>query len=169
MKWILHFPAGIILAFILFLILNLFFIYISFNHPDDLVTNDYYSQDQAYQERIESHTRGLNLETPPFVIYSPGDPDIVINIPVTLGDMQGGITLYRPGDAELDLEIPIDGNGDGKQSISIKGLAEGLWILQMMWISQGQNYYLEWEIILTNSLAKRPTTFRDRITTTEEE
>ncbi len=127
---------GLTLAFIAFAGLMIFMTVKSFQQNIDLVTEDYYREELAYQSRIdqiENSKAGNQVE-----IVEEGK-EIYLNFPVT--PESGRIHMYRPSDQRLDklFDLSLAKN----ETISSQGMVPGYYILKLNWSDQKQEYYQE--------------------------
>ncbi|NQU68794.1 MAG: FixH family protein [Candidatus Marinimicrobia bacterium] len=143
-----RFLTGIIasiIAFVLFLISVLVF---SLFQDANLVEPDYYSEDQAYQSKIDALTRTHQLESTINVRYN-SSVGILINIPELYANQQvtGKIQLYRPSDHLLDRYYNLTPSA-GEQVISTNGLLSGLWVVKISWLMDGMDYYSQTQVVI---------------------
>jgi nitrogen fixation protein FixH len=108
----------------------------------DLVSADYYTQSLQVDERMEATRNGFALgealqvekeKDAVVVTYRAGEPAAAA----------GRVRLYRSADATADRELPMALDADGRQRVSIAGLAPGAWRLQLEWQMHGRDYFVE--------------------------
>lgn len=114
----------------------------NFNH--DLVTEEYYKQELAFQDKLDRETNSLNLLSN--VRASVENEGLVISFPENLNyqDVKGSIFLYRPSDKEMDFSIPIKLKAH-QMMIPAKHLKEGRWNVEIEWSYLGESYYFKKE------------------------
>lgn len=127
-------------AFVLFLIGNVVF---SFFQRTDLVTENYYNEELAYQQTIHKAERakrlGGNLN------IAQGASTIAIQFPEELRGkkIEGNVLLYRPADASADRKFKLNVNDNNFQVIDSRQLAKGLWVIKIDWSDGDSTYYNE--------------------------
>ena len=108
----------------------------------DLVSQDYYQQEIAFQKHINQvqATQALAAAAEQLSLVFPAEsgPEPVA----------GQIRFFRPSNAKLDFTLPLQLNQDHQQHIPTHSLAKGLWRVHLTWQRQGQDYFLEKVITL---------------------
>ncbi|MEO1013328.1 MAG: FixH family protein, partial [Bacteroidota bacterium] len=105
----LNWGTGIVLAFIGFIGFILFFV-VRMNMDDsanhDLVTDEYYQKELAYQKEIDAETNAKNLEEP--ITLTKTQKGLLIQFPKNLKEenIKGTVSLYRPSNKHLDFDLP---------------------------------------------------------------
>jgi len=114
----------------------------------NLVTEDYYKVELAYEEQIErlKNTQGL-LEKPTFKI-SKDRKFVELNFPEALVPDKGQLTLYRPSDFTQDRKYKLELDGRNKQIYMTSGLIPGFWKAKLLWEIGENSYFLEFAIII---------------------
>lgn len=127
-------------VFVLFLIGNVVF---SFFQRTDLVTEDYYKEELAYQETIHKAERVKRLDGK--LDIAQGASTIAIQFPESVkgGKIVGDILLYRPSDAAADRKFKLTVNENNFHLIDTRQMAKGLWIMKMDWSVGDSTYYNE--------------------------
>lgn len=108
-------------------------------YQHDLVTEDYYKQELAFQKEIdaEKNAKTLNINitikkiNEGLLVVFPEDKEYT--------KISGTIALYRPSNKKLDFEIPIELNGS-KTVIPAKHLIEGRWKITIDWKYHDTSY-----------------------------
>ncbi|ULC58908.1 FixH family protein [Flaviramulus sp. BrNp1-15] len=134
--------TGIVLAFIGFISFIMYFI-ITMNIDDkynhDLVAEDYYAEELAYQNDINklknSNLLSENITykhiTEGLVIYFPSNVDFK--------KITGNVFLYRPSNKQLDFETAIS-LSKPHLLIPDNRLVDGRWNIKIDWQYKGQSY-----------------------------
>jgi hypothetical protein len=138
-------PIGLTIVFILFFLYLIGFITLSqMNHPD-LVTEDYYEEEVAYQDQIERIERSKALSQSIKLNHNTVKQTIELQFPPDLNteSISGSIIFFRPSDAKQDQIHPIRLTTEGKQVIDIKKLSAGMWRVKIFWQTGGEEYYDE--------------------------
>ncbi|TYP74267.1 FixH family protein [Aquimarina intermedia] len=142
--------TAIVLAFIGFISFILFFV-IRMNtntaYQHDLVTEEYYKKELAFQEEITAQEKGNALTTN--ITIAKTVEGIVINFPadIQFKEITGIVTLYRPSNKKLDFEIPIK-LVSPTLLIPNSELIDGRWNVDVNWTHQGTNYLFKQHITL---------------------
>ncbi len=84
----------------------------SFSYTIDLVSEDYYMQELAYQDRIDAKERAKELQST--IEVKVVSDAVTVFFPVSFNDVteNGFIKFYRPENSGLDKSVPLklDGN-----------------------------------------------------------
>ena len=134
--------TGIVLAFIGFISFIMYFI-ITMNVDErfehELVTEDYYAEELAYQNDIDKLNNANTLkENVSYVITEEG---LTINFPEALDykNITGKVFLYRPSNKQLDFETAIS-LSNSNLLIPDKRLVDGRWNIKIDWQYNGISY-----------------------------
>jgi len=134
--------TGIVLAFIGFISFIMYFI-ITMNIDDtyshDLVTEDYYAEELAYQNDIDKLKNSKNLEEN--ISYQRMTEGLVIHFPsnVDFKEITGKVFLYRPSNKQLDFDTTIS-LSKPYLLIPDKRLVDGRWNIKIDWKYNGKSY-----------------------------
>lgn len=134
--------TGIVLAFIGFISFIMYFI-ITMNVDDrydhDLVTEDYYAEELAYQNDIDKLENAKNLSEN--ITYKHLEEGLYIYFPSNIDFYQvtGHVFLYRPSNKQLDFETPIS-LSKPYLLIPDKRLVGGRWNITIDWKYKGEAY-----------------------------
>lgn len=134
--------TGIVLAFIGFISFILYFI-ITMNvdkrFEHELVTEDYYAEELAYQNEIDKLNNANTLEEN--VTYVKSSEGLTIQFPDTLDfkNITGKVFLYRPSNKQLDFETAIS-LSNSNLLIPDKRLVDGRWNIKIDWQYKGNSY-----------------------------
>ena len=116
----------------------------------DLVSQDYYQQEIAFQKHINQvqATQALNGQVS--ITLAAAAEQLSLVFPAESGPepVAGQIHFFRPSNAKLDFTLPLQLNQDHQQHIPTHSLAKGLWRVHLTWQRQGQDYFLEKVITL---------------------
>lgn len=134
--------TGIVLAFIGFIGFIMYFI-VTINVDDafdhDLVTEDYYKAELAYQGDIDKLNNAKNLSEN--ISYTTSVEGLIINFPsgIDITKVTGHVFLYRPSNKQLDFDTPIS-LSKPYLLIPDKRLVDGRWNIKIDWQYNGQSY-----------------------------
>lgn len=134
--------TGIVLAFVGFIAFILFFVVRMStdnraNH--DLVTEDYYRQELAYQKEIDAQNNATKDINKLQVRKSPNGLDIRFPEKVNPKEIEGIVSLYRPSNKQLDFDLPIS-LSNNHLLIPDKRLLDGRWDIKVSWNYNGTDY-----------------------------
>ena len=147
MKW--NWGTGIVLAMLGFIGFILYFVITMSTdekYSHDLVTEDYYAKEMAYQNEIDAETNTHNLVekieskkvSDGWLITFPQEFDA--------SKIKGTIALYRPSNQQLDFEVPLDFT-DHEVRIPDKNLIGGRWNITMEWTYQDKAFMYKEKIV----------------------
>jgi hypothetical protein len=137
-------PFSIIGFFVLAVIFLVIFIVWAARQREDLVSDNYYDTEIAYQQQLDRLNRSQQFEQLPIVTYDPEKRDILVRLPNAAAQpVIGRIYLYRPSDARLDRELPLAPDTNGAQRLDARGLPVGLWKVRVQWTVAGKEYYCD--------------------------
>jgi len=144
MKFRITFFSGLMAAIAIFMLFIISFLIFSVMQPNRLVSGDYYSEDLAYQQRIDQIYRTGKLSNLPTFQYVPDEGvKLTFPNPWMAGELTGLLHLYKPSDAKLDLKYKLQLDRNGEQSIQIPILMQGLWQVKLSWQMESKSYYFE--------------------------
>ena len=111
----------------------------------DLVTENYYEEEVAYQDQIERIERSKDLSQSVKLNHNPSNKIIVLEFPSDFNadSIAGNILFFRPSDAKQDQILPIRLNDEGLQILDVKNLSRGMWRVKIFWHMGGEEYYDE--------------------------
>ncbi|RKN79369.1 FixH family protein [Ulvibacterium marinum] len=134
--------TGIVLAFIGFIGFILFFVVrMSMDNKanHDLVTDEYYKQELAYQKEIDAEANAKNLVDP--VKIEKTNNGLLLKFPKILEgqNIQGTVSLYRPSNKHLDFDLPVS-LSNTHLLIPDKRLLGGRWDIKITWEHKGKEF-----------------------------
>ncbi|MBK6266853.1 FixH family protein [Marivirga sp. S37H4] len=131
----------IVVVFSLFVLLIITLVTISFNQEVNLVAEDYYEEEIAYQGHMAKVKNAQNWE-PPINIEQQKD-----NLYVYFegaDEVKGKVVFFRPSDSKMDFEIALAENN----MVPIEKFEHGLWQVDMSWEKDGKFYHKEERIFI---------------------
>ena len=142
------FLTGLIISIILFLIAIITLVIFTMTIDENLVVEDYYSQDLVYQEQLDKANRTAALGETFIIKYVRGSGvKVKINDKFINDIIIGNIVFYRPSDKNLDRQLNLELiNGD--QFINTSTFENGLWEIQISWSMNDVDYYSSQKIII---------------------
>lgn len=140
--------TGIVLAFIGFISFIMYFI-INMNSAEyrhELVTEDYYAEELAYQNDIDKLNNAKAL--PINISYKKTENGLLIQFPEDIDHtkIKGKVFLYRPSNKQLDFETPIS-LSKPHLLIPDKRLVDGRWNIKIDWQYNGKSYLFKKDIV----------------------
>ncbi|GAB2515687.1 FixH family protein [Spirosoma aerophilum] len=136
---------SIVLTFVLFAGFIGTMVYKMTRQSVDLVRDDYYQTEMAYQQQIERVANARRQE-PVAMDFVASKQQFTIALPKML--RTGDIRFYRPSDRKLDFIVPVDVPSRGQQLVSTADLARGYWRVQLTWTDGQRDYYTEQDLFL---------------------
>ena len=134
--------AALYTSFVVFI---LFMVYLSFGQKFDLVTEDYYAQEIAYQNTIDSKERAERLKKR--LSISIDKNQLKLSFPQQTDDIKGKVLCFRPSDESKDFEEEIL-TKNGFFYIPLDKFIKGKYLLKVSWSSNNISYYEEQTIVL---------------------
>lgn len=138
----------VIVILVLFILGMGVMVYISFQQTNEMIDDNYYEKELAYQGIIDAQKNLLNLKEP--VTFNSRVDSLQIQFPkiATNNIETGNIEFIRASNKALDKVVPIAVNSDGILSISKTEFLKGLYKVRIKWDNNGVNYYHEQDIII---------------------
>lgn len=131
----------IVLSFIAFGLFIGYMAVVSFQQSVDLVAEDYYQQEIAYQDHIDKVNNTRNL--PGEVGIQQQNGQLSIRFPEAMSTVSGQIILFRPSDAALDRHFEISVNDRLEQIIPTTDLVKGMYKVKVAWSNGTTDFYSE--------------------------
>lgn len=141
-----HWGYGIGLFFTAFVVFILTAVFTSTKENIHLVTENYYAEELAYQERIDEIKNTSQLKGE--VGIRMKEESVELSFPITKADIAGEIHFFRPSDAALDQKFNLALNTDGEQVISTENMASGYYKVKLTWQMEGKDFYKEMPVYL---------------------
>jgi hypothetical protein len=138
-----HWGWRIAVGYSLFVIGMIALVIAANRQTNDLVTEDYYARELAYQEIIDAKANAAALEEPFAFRVAKDYSYLELDFPAEAGSPEGKIFFYRPSDASVDFHVELSPDAQGLQRIPLKGLLQGFWRVNMEWTGNGTPFYNE--------------------------
>jgi hypothetical protein len=137
----------IIFIYAVFVLGMLTMVFLSAKENRDLVSENYYADEIAYQQVIDQSSKTAALSAPVELISSAGQ--LIVQLPKEFNEMQadGEWTLYYAADKARDLTGSIH-TKNGQYSIDIPTDATGQYLFKMHWKVENKEFYFEKNIFL---------------------
>ncbi|MBI1193732.1 MAG: hypothetical protein GC205_11245 [Bacteroidetes bacterium] len=115
---------------------------------NDLVSEDYYARELAYQDRIDARANSQSLPAPMQFEWLSGQKQLQLQFPAAAAMNTATLHLYRPSDASQDRKFSLQGNADTLASVDLSQLSAGFWRVQLDWESGGRAYFKETTLVV---------------------
>ena len=140
--------TGIVLAFVAFISFIMYFVIImstDSKYDRELVTEEYYKKELAFQDQINKEQRAKNMGFTP--IINKIDNGLVVRFPEKYNptEISGSLFLYRPSNKKLDFEMPISVSSLNT-IIPSQHLLNGRWNIEINWTYKGKEYFYKEEL-----------------------
>ena len=137
----------IIFIYTVFVLGILTMVFLTAKENRDLVSENYYAEEIAYQKLIDQSAKTAALSAPVELIASAGQ--LIIELPKEFDGLQanGEWTLYYAADKARDIAGNIQ-TEIGKYSIAVPNDATGQYLFKMHWKAGDKEYYFEKNIFL---------------------
>ena len=143
-------PIGIMVTYGIFMLFMFSYFAFSQSIGVDLIADNYYEQQIAYQNQIDRLERTNALPVRPQIFFDAGAQEVNVVFDHSLRpDADGGrIMMVRPSNAAMDFAMPLRLNADGVQKFKNLRLRTGLWKAKIQWEMDSVEYFMEETIIL---------------------
>lgn len=128
---------GIAIFLTIFVISILAVVYKAFQTTTELVAEDYYNQEIAYQDEIDARKRGRYLERSLSLLVVKDQVIVQMDSLRIAEKPEGKIRFYRPSDSNLDREYPILMGGDALK-IPLSDFRTGPYTVELRWNENGE-------------------------------
>ncbi len=134
--------TAIVIAFVGFIGFIMYFVVnmaTDDKYDHDLVVEDYYQQELAFQTDIDKEKNAKKLATN--ITWKKTNEGIVFTFPKELNieNIKGTVFLYRPSNKHLDIETPIS-LSNHNLLIPDNRLLDGRWNIKIDWQHNNQSY-----------------------------
>ena len=141
--------TGIVIAIALFMTFILVLVYkmtMNQDYNHDLVVEEYYKKELAFQEEIDAEKNALSLSER--IKGKKVDSGWLLTFPkeIDSSKIKGSVFLYRPSNKQLDFDFSIELSGLNLL-IPDKRLLDGRWNIKVDWQYNGKSYLYKKEII----------------------
>jgi len=139
---------GIVVAFTLFAAFIIYLVIRSTQVQVDLVAEDYYAREVAFQSHINKVERAKRLKEK--ISWQVTGNQVNMHYPAAIStdDLAGTIRFYRPSDQQQDFSTALELKPGNRQTISFASMPTGLYRLQLDWSLGGVTYFQEGNIVI---------------------
>ncbi len=139
--------VGIAIFYVSFMVIMISMVIFSSKQNNDLVRDDYYAEDLAY-ESIRQKKENQSVLSESVKVHSNDQAQLTIEFPTSQTNVSGQIHLFRPSDQDMDQVYTIELTSERQMHISTKDLPAGLWRVKIDWTDTQQDFYQETSIVL---------------------
>jgi nitrogen fixation protein FixH len=135
--------TGILITIVIFFMAVVGIFIYSANLDINLVEENYYEKELAYQEKIDriKNTEALEEE----ILIRLDNKILRVDFPEFFNGKktEGHVLFYRPSDPAKDFTIPLELNDSSVQIIDASRLDPGRYMVKIDWTADGISYYFE--------------------------
>lgn len=133
----------ITIVIIVFVIGMLGMVFYASMQSNEMIDDNYYQKELAYQEIINASQNLTNLTTNNIV--SQNVNEVIITLPYgAFEKLEGGtIELLRPDSKSKDIYMELIPDGYNRRTVAKSQLIKGLYKSRIKWTNGGVNYYKE--------------------------
>ena len=115
----------------------------------DLVQENYYEKDLAYESFRAKRQNASVLTEKADIKYSIAEQAVEIALPKGMSAAKGKLNFFRPSNKQLDTSFELEVNEKGQMLIPVnQKIKPGLWRIQLDWEYEGQAYFQETSIVI---------------------
>jgi hypothetical protein len=146
LRW--NWGVAVVVLYATFALSTVGFVAFAMSRPVSLVSNDYYA-DSLQEDRKRSATANVEALGSHFSAAMVESGDFAIHFPAShIASVNGTVTLYRAADPSLDRIVRLSPAADGSQTVVLRGLPSGAWVLQLRWSADGREFYAERDVVV---------------------
>jgi hypothetical protein len=144
----LNWGHGITIFITGFILFMGFLVYKTFTIDFDLVAEDYYAKELAYEDRMQQMGNVRDLgETPTVELNSS---QVIVSLPDSQRDGSSGtLMFYSPADKSSDREYTFEADKNGVFYVNTEQLPAQFYEVRVQWTNSGNNYYHTSDLHLT--------------------
>ncbi len=137
---------SIVLVFIAFAGFIGTMVYLMTRERIDLVRDDYYQDEIAYQQHIDRVNRTSTNKALFAMTYQSDQQQVSFVLPDSL--QKATITFYRPADRLADFNVEVASPNPVRKTVSTAKMAKGYWRVQLAWSDGRRDYYKENDLFI---------------------
>ena len=136
---------GITLFIVAFIVFIASMVVFAFTKDADLVREDYYENELAYDQNKENKVNYQDLNKA--IVVSKTESGIVFQFPeIVNSESKGKIMFYRPDQKKYDREFELEIDTLHQQILDYKNFKEGYYDLQVEWTNGAKTFLFEDQI-----------------------
>lgn len=142
---------GIVLAMACFIgfILFMIFIFPNGQQNSELITDNYYEEELAYQDIIDAKNRADKLPEKPKYDQIPSGIKITFPQDINSTNAKVRFDLFRTDDKRLDVKKDVELSADNSFTIPEKILVPGNYTLKVHWKKDNLEYQTDYDVVWT--------------------
>ena len=121
-------------------------VYLMTRERIDLVRDDYYQDEIAYQQHIDRLNRTSTNNALFAMTYQSDQQQVSFVLPDSL--QKAVITFYRPADRLADFAVVVTSPHPTRKTVSTVKMVKGYWRVQLAWSDARRDYYKENELFI---------------------
>lgn len=121
-------------------------VYRSYQHKNELVAEDYYAQEIAFQEVIDKKTNAAKLNHD--IQWEKLEEGLLFHYPELGDQISGEIYIFRPSDKSLDVRYEISMDKERNQFIEAANMVKGKYVIKIDWQAGGIGFFTEGELYI---------------------
>ena len=134
---------GIAIFYIVFVIATVSVVLFTTTIDVNLVTDDYYEKELAFQTQIDKVSRTKALPEQPVISLAGKNMYLKFPNSINFNLVQGTINFYRPSNNKMDFSVPIELNIHGEQIVNSIKFTTGMWRIYVEWQIDDIDYLSE--------------------------
>ncbi|NME68129.1 FixH family protein [Flammeovirga aprica] len=139
---------GVVIVFCVFGVTMIGLVIKMFTVPVNMVSKDYYAEEQRYEETMKKKENTEKLSAAPVLTLNREKGAVEIILPAEIKNAEGNIRFFRPSDSRLDFNVKLDLNAENIQHIDASRIVKGRWILQVNFSDSGVDYLFEKALVI---------------------
>lgn len=120
---------------------------ISLKGRAELVVDNYYAKEIAYQENIDHTDNGKQINLTVNLITSPA-VGFVLSADKEIAPVNGTVYMFRPSNKHLDFSMPLQLDSNNAMQLPNDKIVTGRYQLQVQFESEGTPYYIEHNVFI---------------------
>lgn len=134
---------GITIVIVVYCLGIIFLVYKTMGVEFELVTEDYYAKELAYQDQIDKMKNVKALGQDVVIEVLSGKVELHFPVEMTEGPISGELLFFRPSDKRLDVRVLLELDSSGIMVIPTDTMRPGIFNLQIEWKANGISMYSE--------------------------
>ena len=140
----------ILVSFIVFVGILFTMVYVSVNTEFNLVEENYYEQELAYEDQIQRIKNHDRLDEKPVFKLDRRNLKAALNFPPAVADAlkEGTVHFYRSSTAKFDKTFELRLDENGQFQIDVSQFPIGAWKIKLNWNDSEKEYYKEIDFVI---------------------
>ena len=134
---------GSFIAFILFMI----FLFPNGQQNSEMITENYYEEELAYQKIIDAKNNADLLPEKPKYNQDQSGIKVIFPEDINNGNSKFTIDLHRADDQKLDVKREITLDAKNTLFIPANILVKGNYVLRTMWTTNNKNFQIDYDLV----------------------